>query len=79
MAHILFSLEMLFRDLRLNKAYCKHPYYFAFKEFGCNLIRPLFVKDWDFNEDFNCGGCGMPFLRRYLYCNQECEDKSHEV
>lgn len=36
------------------------------------LIRPLFIDDVDRNEDFDCGLCGKPVLRRYLFCSEEC-------
>lgn len=36
------------------------------------LIRPLFVDDVDHNEDYDCGLCGKPVLRRYLFCSEEC-------
>lgn len=44
-----------------------------------DLIRPLFVRDWDRNEDFVCGHCGRPVLRRYLFCSIECADRFDEV
>lgn len=37
-----------------------------------DLLRPLFVKDWDRNEDYICGHCGRPVLKRYLFCSREC-------
>lgn len=40
-----------------------------------DLIRPLFVRNWDRNEDFVCGHCGRPVLRRYLYCSSECSER----
>ena len=40
-----------------------------------SIIRPLFVKNWDRNEDFYCCTCYKPLLRRYLYCSDECADK----
>lgn len=39
-----------------------------------DLIRPLFVRGWNKNEDFNCGLCDRPVLRRYLYCSSECSE-----
>lgn len=44
------------------------------------IIRFLFVKNIDINEDFNCGMCNKPVLRRYLFCSIKCEknfDKSY--
>jgi hypothetical protein len=38
------------------------------------MIRPLFVKDIDPNEDYNCITCNEPVLYRDLYCSQECYD-----
>ena len=38
------------------------------------LIRPLFVKDLDVYEDFECEACGNPVLKRYFYCSKECSD-----
>lgn len=37
-----------------------------------SLLRPLFVSDIDPNEDFVCGECARPVLRRYLYCSAAC-------
>lgn len=37
-----------------------------------DLIRPLFVKDVDPNEDYNCIRCGWPVLRRQLFCSKAC-------
>lgn len=45
------------------------------KEKIFKLIRPLFVKDIDPNEDFYCGNCGKPVLTRILFCSQECDDE----
>ena len=36
------------------------------------LIRPLFVKDIDVNEDFECGNCRRPLLGRVLFCSEAC-------
>jgi hypothetical protein len=36
------------------------------------LIRPLFVRDLDPNEDFSCGQCGATVLRRRLFCSNVC-------
>lgn len=36
------------------------------------LVRPLFVKDVDTNEDYECVICGEPVLRRHLTCSREC-------
>lgn len=36
------------------------------------LIRPLFVEDIDSNEDYVCGSCGKPVLRRSLFCSDRC-------
>ena len=36
------------------------------------LIRPLVVRGVDCNEDFNCGFCSKPVLRRFLYCSTKC-------
>ena len=44
----------------------------AFKKILFDLIRPLFVRGWDRNEDFICGNCGEPVLRRWLFCSPEC-------
>lgn len=35
-------------------------------------IRPFFVKDINSNEDFVCGICGEPVLKRILYCSNRC-------
>jgi hypothetical protein len=42
-----------------------------------NLIRRFFVADWDRNEDYICGNCGEPVLKRYLYCSLECKEHHH--
>lgn len=39
-----------------------------------SIVRPLFVRDLDPNEDFACMQCGEPVFRRYLYCSRECAD-----
>lgn len=31
-----------------------------------------FTRRIDPNEDFNCGQCGKPLLRRVLFCSAEC-------
>ncbi len=36
------------------------------------IIRPLFVLNIDPNEDFECGWCKEPLLRRVLFCSSEC-------
>lgn len=38
------------------------------------LIRPLFVRNIDPNEDYSCGTCGKPLLRRYIFCSKACQD-----
>lgn len=43
------------------------------------LIRPYFVKDIDKNEDFTCGWCEKPVLRRWLYCSPKCEEESEQI
>ena len=39
------------------------------------LIRPLFVKNINPNEDFICMTCCAPVLRRYLFCSVKCGKK----
>lgn len=46
------------------------------KRFIFNLIRKYFWKDYDPNEEFNCGWCGREMYHRYLYCSQVCSDLS---
>lgn len=41
-----------------------------------NLIRPLLLSDIDSNDDFTCGTCRKPILRRFLFCSVECANKS---
>lgn len=41
------------------------------------LIRPIFVTDIDPNEDFSCGLCGNPVLRRVLFCSSRCCNEFH--
>ena len=76
MSHIFYAFEKLFKHLRVKDSY-KFTYRMVGKAFIFDMIRPLFVKDWDFNEDFYCGNCLEPVLKRYLYCCVECE-KEHE-
>lgn len=38
-----------------------------------NLIRPLFVKNLDENEDFLCCYCNKPILNRDLFCSERCQ------
>jgi len=40
-----------------------------------DIIRPLFVEEWDHNEDYLCGYCCKPVLRRYLYCSVQCSEE----
>lgn len=42
------------------------------------IIRPLFVSDIDPNEDYNCGTCNKPVLKRYLFCSHKCENVASE-
>ena len=67
----------MFKDLRSRLSVKDEwkQYYtlrFIFTALIYNLIRPLFVKGWDFNEDYNCGHCGKPVLTRVLYCSDSC-------
>jgi hypothetical protein len=39
------------------------------------LIRPMFVKNIDPREDYECVMCGEPVLLRYLTCSKECSEK----
>jgi len=36
-------------------------------------------KDKDPNEDFKCMFCWEEVPRRYLFCNQECEDQFNQM
>jgi hypothetical protein len=38
-------------------------------------IRPLFEQDVDPNEEFVCGECCEPVLRRVLFCSVACSDR----
>lgn len=42
-----------------------------------SIIRPLFVKEVDSNEDYECGYCRKPVLKRYLFCSEECSAKDN--
>jgi hypothetical protein len=42
------------------------------------LIRPLFVRDADLNEDYECIVCGKPVLHRRLYCSRRCFDAGRD-
>jgi len=47
-----------------------------------HILRVLFWKSFDPNEDFGCGNCGRPVFRRFLYCNARCSqyfDHHHEA
>lgn len=35
-------------------------------------VRWALIPDLDVNEDFNCGHCSKPVLRRWLYCSAAC-------
>ena len=48
------------------------------KQFIYNLIRKLFWKSYDPNEDFVCMNCGKPVFRRYLFCCAKCHDEFYE-
>lgn len=39
------------------------------------IIRPLFVRNIDSNEDFCCTICGNPVLYRQLTCSKICSDR----
>lgn len=43
-----------------------------------SIIRPLFVINIDPNEDFSCGWCGKPVLRRIVFCSSKCEKEDFE-
>lgn len=45
------------------------------KDWFFKKIRFLFVEDIDPNEDFYCGACGEPVLRRYLFCSEKCSEQ----
>jgi hypothetical protein len=42
-------------------------------------IRAAFVGNLDLHEEFSCGHCSRPLLRRYLYCSAECSRASDEL
>ena len=42
------------------------------KAVAYKIVRPLFVRDVDPNEDYECVVCGEPVLRRYLTCSEPC-------
>jgi len=44
------------------------------KKLFFDLIRPLFVRDVDPNEDFVCNECGRPVLRRVVFCSRSCHE-----
>ena len=44
-----------------------------FKKHFYKLIRPLFVKRIDLNEDFVCCECGEPVLKRSIFCSSGCK------
>jgi hypothetical protein len=46
----------------------------SFTEWFFNLIRPLFVKGIDPNEDYFCVICNRPVLKRYFCCSDKCYD-----
>jgi hypothetical protein len=48
----------------------------AIKKWFFKLIRPLFVRNVDSNEDFSCGHCGEPVLKRFLFCSDYCTEAS---
>ena len=70
MSDILFSFKRLYRDLKGG-----HKGFWVAKSFFFNLTRRAFVKDWDYSEDYLCGYCDKPVLRRVLFCNDVCEEK----
>lgn len=37
-----------------------------------DLIRRIFWRDYDSNEDFTCTECGKPVFRRTLFCSDRC-------
>ena len=59
------------------------PKSWAVMAFVYRIIRPLFVKDLDPNEDYVCLMCCKPVLTRDLYCSakcsRECDEESEKV
>lgn len=50
------------------------PVLWLWRSLAFSLVRWAVVPDLDPNENFNCGFCSKPLLRRYLYCSQKCDD-----
>lgn len=48
--------------------------YYVFLDILYKMIRPLFVKNIDPNEDFYCVYCNKPVLERYIFCSKECSE-----
>lgn len=45
-----------------------------FRKFFFDLIRPLFVRNVDPSENFECNECRRPVLRRVLFCSRSCHE-----
>ena len=52
----------------------RRPYKWRVLDLFYSLIRPLFVRDVDSNEDYLCIMCGKPVLRRFLTCSIKCSN-----
>ena len=48
--------------------------YFHIFRFIYSIVRPLVLSNYDPNEDYFCCNCGKPVLKRFLFCNQKCEN-----
>jgi len=46
--------------------------------FVFNLIRRIFWKSYNPNEDFTCCCCQKELYHRYLFCSSACSDKFDE-
>ena len=40
-----------------------------------DIIRRMFWKDYDSNENFICACCGKPLYERLIFCSKKCSDK----
>jgi hypothetical protein len=67
-----FRLYRMERGLPIKERYW--PTWWLALSFAYNMVRWVLLRDMhvDPNEDFNCGHCSKPVLRRWMYCSDAC-------
>jgi hypothetical protein len=65
---------MISRLFNRPKYWKKFPLKWKLLDSFYEIIRPLFIKNIDLNEDYYCGWCCKPVLKRYIFCSVKCSD-----